>query len=191
MMAAEKFADTKKKKKRWLTVLASRDFNNQYLAEVYVNEPDEALGRRLSINLMALTKDPKKQLFNVEFKINEIKDNNAITELTDYRIQAAQLKRILKKGRNKVEDSFVYAMKENQKIVIKPILLTKSLVYKTILQEIRRATRKFLFEYTNKNTFPQIMRDIISGKLQKDLRENAKKIYPVINVIIKDAHILH
>ncbi len=191
MMAAEKFADTKKKKKRWLPVLASRDFNNQYIAEVYVNEPDEALGRRLSINLMALTKDPKKQLFNVEFKIKEIKDNNAITELTDYRIQAAQLKRILKKGRNKVEDSFVYAMKENQKIVIKPILLTKSLVYKTILQEIRRATRKFLFEYTNKNTFPQIMRDIISGKLQKDLRENAKKIYPVINVIIKDAHILH
>ncbi len=191
MMVAEKFADTKKKKKRWLTVLASRDFNNQYLAEVYVNEPEEALGRRLSINLMALTKDPKKQLFNVEFKINEIKDNNAITELMNYRIQAAQLKRVLKKGRNKMEDSFVYPIKENQKIVIKPILLTKSLVYKTILQEIRRATRKFLLEYANKNTFPQIMRDIISGKLQKDLRENAKKIYPVINVIIKDAHILH
>ncbi len=191
-MAAEKFTDIKKKKKKkWLPILASVEFNNQYITETYVDEPESAVGRRLSINLMTLTRDPKKQLFNAEFKINEIKNNNAITELIGYRMQPAHLKRITKSGKNKVDDSFIYTTKDNKKIAIKPILLTKSLVYKTILQEIRRATRSFILEYAGKNSFSQIMKDIISGKLQKDLRENAKKIYPVTNIIIKDAHILH
>jgi len=190
-MAAEKFADIKKKKKKWLPILASIEFNNQYMTETYVDEPEKAVGRMLSINLMTLTRDPKKQLFNAEFKINEVKNNNAITELTGYRMQSAHLKRIIKSGKNKVDDSFIYTTKDNKKVVIKPILLTKSLVYKTILQEIRRATRDFILGYAGKNSFSQIMKDIISGKLQKDLKENAKKIYPITNSIIKDAHILH
>ncbi len=188
-MAAEKLSEIKKKKKKWLAVLGGKEFNYQNIAEIYIDEPENAVGRKISTNLMTILRDPKKQLFNVEFKITEIKDNSAVAELIRYSIQIAQLKRITKKGKNKVDDSFVYETKDNKKVVIKPILLTKTLVYKSILKELRKTTRHFLAEFAKKNTLSQVMKDVISGNLQKDIKENAKKVYPLTNVIIKDAHI--
>ncbi len=181
-------SELKKKKKKWILILASKEFNNQEIGETYVEEPEQCIGRTLAMNLMMLTKDPKKQSYNVKFKITEVKNNQALTELLSYSIQVAQLKRITKTGKNKVDDSFQYKTKDNIDIVIKPIMLTRALTYKTTLQLIREHTREFLVKYAKNSTYSQIMRDIISNNLQRDIRSAIKKFYPVINCMIKDAH---
>src|SRR3989338_7325810 len=101
-------AQEAKKKKKWITILASSEFGNQEIGETYVEEPEQAVGRSVETNLMMLTKDPKKQNFNVYFEIYSVKNNQALTKLRSYSIQVAQLKRITKKGKNKLDDSFTY-----------------------------------------------------------------------------------
>ena len=179
--------EVKKKKKIWVPILASKEFNSQELGETFVEDPQQCMGRVVSVNLMMLTKDPKKQNFNVKFKVNEIKNNQALTELVSYIIQVAQFKRTTKKGKNKVDDSSRYKTKDNVDIVIKPIFLTKSLTYKTTLKLIRKNSRELLDKYTKNSTYSQIMVDIISNNLQRDLKNGIKKTYPVINCIIKEA----
>lgn len=177
--------EAKKRKKKWVTILASKEFNNQEIGETYVEDEAQTIGRVVEVNLMMLTKDPKKQNFNVFFKINEAKNNQAFTKLFKYHIQVAQLKKITKKSKNKVDDSFTYTTKDNQKITIKPILITKALTYKTSLKLLRKVTRDFLTQYTKNGTAQQVMKEVISNNLQKDIKSNAKKVTPVINCIIK------
>lgn len=181
-------AELKKKKKKWIQIFAANEFNNQEIGETYVEESEQALNRIIETNLMMLTKDPKKQNFNVKFRVTEVKENQAYAELIEYGMQIAQLKKITKTGKNKMEDSFQYKTKDNINIVIKPIMLTKALTYKTTLQLIRKHSREFLTKYTKNNTYSQIMRDIVNNNLQRDIKSAIKKSYPVINCMIKDAH---
>ena len=115
--------EIKKKKKKWVSILASPEFNNQEIGETFLEEEQQAMGRVVEVNLMMLTRDPKKQNYNVYFKVNEVKNNQANTELFQYRIQIAQLKKITKQGKNKVDDSFIYNTKDDKKVTIKPILI--------------------------------------------------------------------
>lgn len=183
-----KAQELKKKKKKWIPILAGKEFNNQEIGETYLEEPEQALGRFVEANLMMLTRDSKKQNFNVKFKISEVKNNQAYAELIGYSMQVAQLKRTTKKGKNKVDDSMGYKTKDDVNIVIKPILISKALTYKTTLKMLRQHTRGFLVNYTKNNTYANIMRDIVNGNLQKDIKGSLKKYYPVTSCIIKDAH---
>ncbi len=179
--------ELKKKKKKWIPVFASKEFNNQEIGETYLEESEQAMNRVVESNLMMLTREAKKQNFNVYFKITEVKNNQASTELVGYKMQVSQLKRLTRQGKNKVDDSFVYTTKDNVKAVIKPIFLTKALTYKTTLHLIRRLAREFLTNYVKTMTYSQLMREIIAGNLQKDVKLGIKKGYPVINCIIKEA----
>lgn len=182
--------ELKKKKKKWIPIFASKEFNNQEIGETYVDESEQAIGRVVEVNLMMLTRDPKKQTFNVYFRVNEVKNNQAFTKLFQYNIQVAQLKKITKKAKNKLDDSFIYTTKDNQKVTIKPILITRTLTYKTSLKQLRKITRDFLTQYAKNNNAMQIMNDVINNNLQKDIRNNAKQITPLANCIIKSAILL-
>ena len=180
-------AQEAKKKKKWITILASSEFGNQEIGETYVEEPEQAVGRSVETNLMMLTKDPKKQNFNVYFEIYSVKNNQALTKLRSYSIQVAQLKRITKKGKNKLDDSFTYETNDGKKVIIKPIMITKTFTYKTSLQLLRKTSREFLKEHIKKMNGSQVMRDIIDNVLQREIKNAVKKVTPVINCTIKMA----
>jgi small subunit ribosomal protein S3Ae len=179
--------DLKKKKKKWLTILASKEFGSQEIGETFIEDPNQTIGRTIRVNLMDLTKDPKRQNFNILFKIIEIKNNQALTKMISYNIQVAQLKKITKKNKNKVEDSQEYTAKDGKKVTIKPILITKSLAYKSSLKQIRQNIRALLEKYVKENDSEKILKDIMMGGLQKDLKNNAKKVLPIVACLIKNA----
>ncbi len=179
--------ELKKKKKKWIPIFAGKEFNNQEIGETYVEESEQALGRVVEVNLMMLVRDPKRQNFNVYFRINDVKNNQAFTQLFMYHIQVAQLKRITKKAKNKLDDSLIYQTKDNKKVTIKPILITRALTYKTTLKQLRKTTREFLTQYCKNNNGQQVLNDVINNNLQKDIKNNAKKVSPLVNCIIKSA----
>src|SRR3989338_10042314 len=180
MAQQKKVAKDKKLKKKWISILANKEFNNQEIGETYVSETEECIGRTIRVNLMTLTKDPKKQNFNAYFKITKVNASKAESELWGYELQVAQLKKITKKSKSKVEDSFIYETKDNKKMILKPILITKSLTYRSCRQDLRKQTRAFLTDYTKNLDSSKLFQDIINNKLQRDLKNNAKKIVPLV-----------
>jgi len=176
-----------KKKKKWIPIFASAEFGNQEIGETYIDEAEHAVGRTVEVNLMMLTRDPKKQNFNVMFEITSVKNNQAFSKLCAYNIQVAQLKRITKKGKNKLDDSFVYESKDEKKITIKPIMITKAMTYKTSLKLIRKTCREFLKEHIKNITGSQAMREVIDGSIQREIKNAVKRVTPVINCTIKTA----
>ena len=59
----------KKKKKRWVSIISSSNFNNSEIGETITSEPSTLIGRNVAINLMNLTQDIKTQNTKIVFKI--------------------------------------------------------------------------------------------------------------------------
>ena len=77
------------------------------LGETRAYSPQDLIGKSLKVNLMALTNDPKTQSVTLRFKIVEASQTNCVTDLVDYVINNAHIKRLVRKASNKLEDSFL------------------------------------------------------------------------------------
>ena len=177
----------KKLKKKWIPLIAPRDFNNAYLGETYVENADKAMNKSIEFNLMNLTHDPKKQNMVVKFSVNEVKNGQANTMLIGYEIPPAHVKRLTKRSKAKVEDSFEYVTSDKVKMQIKTILMTRAETHKSKLTLLRLESRKFLNEVVKKLPFTQVMKEVISGNLQKDLKSEIKKYHALSGVVIRVA----
>jgi small subunit ribosomal protein S3Ae len=169
----------KKKKKVWYNILSPKDFGDFTIAETLASDPAQLRGRVVKMSLMDLTNDPKKQNVQLTFKVTEVKEKNASSDLIRYELMPSYVRRMMRKERGKVEDSFVAVSKDNIKIRIKPFIITKGKTQRSVLTSIRKRSREFLAEVVKEQKYADFISDAISTKSQKTLREQLKKIYPI------------
>ncbi len=169
----------KKQKKTWFNIVSPQEFGNSIVGETLVSEPQQLVGRNVQVNLMNMLNDPKKQNIQLTFKIKSVREKNAVTEITKYELLPSYLKRIMRKGKEKIEDSFVTETKENVKIRIKSVMITKAKTQKSKLALVRKTAREFLTERSKAQSVSEVINDAITTKLQRELRERVKKIYPL------------
>lgn len=181
---------TKIKKKKWYQIVAPQMFRNQVIGESLVTEGSLLIGRSISANLMSLTNDMKKQNVNVQFYINEIHNNQAKTVIKSYDLIPASIKRLVRRNRNKVDDSFVIKSKEGVSMRIKPLMTTRSRCSNSVTTDIRQLTREFLTEYASKVDYTNFFNDVVFNKVQKNLKHALNKVYPMKIVDIKSVKLV-
>ncbi len=116
----------KVKKKRWITILAPKILNERPIGESYVADPGLLIGRVISCNLMTLTNDMKTQNITMKFIVCEIKDAKAHTKPVGYSLNQTYLKRMMRRGKNRIDESYHLKTADNKRIRIKLFLLTNS-----------------------------------------------------------------
>ncbi len=173
----------KKKKKNYL--LFAKEFNNNEVGETLASEDNLLIGRTIEINLAHLTNDPKMQNVKIKFKIKEVKDNKGYVELTKYFMLPTYIRRVVKPGREKIDDSFILITKDKTKIRLKPLMVTKALTQNSVLSSLRNKTKEFMNEYCKKNEYSRFLNDLINHDIQKMLKDNLKKVYPLSVVEIR------
>jgi small subunit ribosomal protein S3Ae len=179
MAKAKKIAKTLKAKKEWYEVLAPKSFDSQLLCETLIGEPEKAIGRIISLNLMALTGDMKKQNSSINFKIVNISEKKAHTEITGYRISTSATRRMVRRGKNKIDITILAATADKKDIVVKLILITRNFTYLSVLSKLRHATRDNLVRMVSKINYDDLIGSIIGNKIQMELKKSLNKIYPV------------
>lgn len=168
-----------KKKKKWYTIVAPKEMNNVAIGETLASEPETLKGRVVQANLMTITNDMKKQNMTAVFKVTDVKESVAETELTAYYISQAHIKRLSKRAREKVEDSFKCQTKDNQTVIVKPFLLLRSKVQRGVMSSLRHKSREELANELKNKTFMEFVSTVLSGETQKNLKLSLKKIYPL------------
>jgi ribosomal protein S3AE len=88
------------------------------------------------------------------------------------------IRRMMRKGTNYVEDSFVTECKD-AKVVIKPFLITRRKVSRTIRNELRKKAREELANYVKDKTAEELFDETLKSQIQKPLSLKLKKIYPL------------
>src|SRR3989338_9743107 len=136
-MAEEK--TIKIKKKKWHQIIGPKTFREAVLGETLVAEPQLMLNKTLKINLMNLTHDVKQQNVNIKFQIDEIRGDKAYSRIIGYEVIPATIRRLVRRGKKRVDMSFSCETSDRKSIRIKPMLITKKTMKSSILAAAQKS----------------------------------------------------
>ncbi len=173
-MAPQKNKGTKIKKgikKRFYEVDAPMTASKVHL---YAASPEELNGKIVKLDL---TRSLKGRGFELKLKVSaegETIRSNPIS----LKLASSYIRRVMRKGTDYVEDSFVAECKDN-KVRIKPLLISRNRVSRAVLRALRDGARKNLLAYSKTRSCEELFSEIMSNKLQRQLLLKLKKVYPL------------
>ncbi|HIH25139.1 TPA: hypothetical protein HA251_08965 [Candidatus Woesearchaeota archaeon] len=176
---------SKVKKKHWAPILAPKSFDHAVIGECFIAENEELLKKSITTNLMVITDDPRKQGYSVRFDVKEVKEGRAHTQVVGIEMTPSAIKRLIRRGRDKVDDSFVVRIGGGRLVRVKPTLVTNTKASKSAQTEIRMTVRKRLRDMYAKMRFDDIVKDIIEMKTQRMLRDLCSKTHPLRSADIR------
>lgn len=188
-MAAKKkkTTATKVKKKKWFPIFAPAQFNGASLGETYVSESEDMSNKFITVNLSTITRSMRKQNINIHFKMDRVEDGKGYTTIIGYSLINAAMKRLVRRGRDKVTDSFLAKTKDKKVLRVKPLIITLNKGTKSTQSAVRLEARRIVREHLFTRTVEEAFGDIVDGKLQKLIKEAASKLYPLKTVEIRRA----
>ncbi len=176
----------KVRKKRWYPVLAPGIFNNQQLGETTTYEPSKAVGKILRANLMTLTGEVRNQNVNIRFRVNDIKDGKAGTEIIGYILSPSFIKRVVRRRHSRIDATEKFETKDKKQVRLKLLMITKNIVTRSEMTALRRNMVADLKKISGATDYNEFVRMIIFYKLQLDLRKKLSKIYPLKTLEVKN-----
>jgi len=177
---AEDKSKSRLKRKKWVSFKTSPAFGEKSIGETHVLDPKLALGRTIEVNAMTLLGDPRKQHINLFFKGVHLDGATSVKcETTGYAMVPSSLKRLVRRNKDKIDDSYLLQSKDGKIFRIKPILVTNTNTTRSVRTQLRKRTFETIARETRKMQFEVIIQDILAGKLQKFVREQLIKIYPL------------
>ena len=182
--------ERKIKKKRWHQILAPKMFNEFIVGETLALNPETLIGKKLKVNLMNITRNAKNQNIDVTLKITQVVDGKAKTELCSYELLPASIKRMVRRGRDRVDQSFLIETTDNKKLNIKTFMLTRSNTTKKRSSALVKNAAALITKTAKSKNYDMFIMDIISHKLQRDIRDNLNKIYPLRTFEIKKVQMI-
>ncbi len=166
-------------KKGWYPILAPKIFGNVILGETHVYEPEQMIGKSITQNLMNLTNDVKRQNINVNFRVANVQNNKAYTNIVGYSMAQSSIRRLIRRNIEKINMSFLCKTSDNKNLQIKPLLITRSATIGSVAARIRKNTQDFLVKYIGSISYDNFINDLISHKIQNSLKKTMSKIYPL------------
>lgn len=125
-----------------------------------------------------LTRSLKGKSSLITLKTELRDDEVLVTKPYELRLLPCYLKRMVRRGTNYVEDSFIVEAKDG-KIQIKPFLITRRKVSRAVRKALRNMANEELTNWSKENTLEDLFADVLKNKIQKDLAIKLKKIYPL------------
>ena len=190
MAKAKKRKVLKVKKKKWVEIVAPKIFNEISLGRTYVVQKEDILNKFITVNLMNITRDPKKQSINVTFRVNNTLGEKVKTEIVKYAMQPTAVRRFVRRQKDKVDDSFIVKSKDNIKIRVKPILVTIAPASKPVQSSLRAKARQVIANEIAKLSYEKFIEEVIQRAFQKKVKSQIKNIFPLAICEIRVAEIV-
>lgn len=174
-----------KGKKKWFTILASPEFSEQVIGETSAYEPEQLAGRTVVVNAGRLAAELRRQNAFFTFRVKGVQGQNAMTQVIKYEMAPMLIKRLVKRERDKADDSFVVTTKDNMKAKVKPFFVTRGFAHNSLLTAIRLKARQIIAEEAGKRAYSEFVVMVAANELQKLLKAELKKISPLAVVEIR------
>ena len=173
------------KRKNWYKIVAPKVFNDAEVGETQAVSPNDMVGKTVSSSLMSLNRSIKKQNVTVTLKVKEVKDNVGISDVHSYVMNPSGVKRLVKRRRDKVDDSFVCKTKDGKLVRVKPMVLTRSNASNPTLTAMRHVIRYAFMSKIINLTYGQFVDEVLYDKLVRDVKKVVNYIYPVRMVSVR------
>jgi ribosomal protein S3AE len=110
-----------------------------------------------------------------------VEDAKAHTELRSFKIIPSSLKRIVRRGRDKVTTSFLCITNDKKIIRVKPLLITNSKTHNSVKREIRKKLKEMFIKELYNMSLEDMFKSVLSYDIQRRIRGAIKRTYPIRN----------
>lgn len=166
------------KKKSWYTVLAPKVFGEKEVGQIISSDPETIPARKIEANLMNLSGNIKKQHITLLLDVDKVAGTTAHTTISKYAMNTAFLKRMARKGKSKVSESILVETKDNVKLRLKLIAVSRNLITSSVQKAIRAELVKQAVYASQTATYEDMLSAIIANTFQKSLKGKLDTIYP-------------
>ncbi len=172
-------AKVKIAKKEWYPIIAPKIFQNAVLGETTVYEPQQMIGKGLTISLMSLTNDSKRQNISINFEVVDVQNGKALANVVGYSMVQSSIRRLMRRNIERIDMSFSCKTSDNKDLRVKPLLITRSATIGSVVAKIGRTAQDFIVKYIGGASYDSLINDLVTQKLQTSLRKELNKIYPL------------
>ncbi|MFO8016122.1 MAG: hypothetical protein R6U32_03385 [Candidatus Woesearchaeota archaeon] len=167
------------KKKRWHRILAPKLFNEMVLGETPALDPNTIVGRRVTTNMTTLTGEIKKQNISVTFEVNKVMGDTAYTGMKRMEMSPAALRRLVRRGKKRVDDSFLCKTSDGKRVWMKPFMITFSNTTNSVLTNLRKHAKAHIIRSVRGMAYETLCKELVSNNLQRNIKKPLSKIYPL------------
>jgi ribosomal protein S3AE len=95
------------------------------------------------------------------------------------------LKRLIRKNKRKIDDSFIATTNDGTLVKVKPMILTNYIVPKDVRRSIRLLTRYYILDLVAKGNYDDFINAILSTDIQRALKAKLDKVSPISVVLVR------
>ena len=175
------------KKKKWFEVYADPVFDSILLAETIAIESKKLIGRKIKKTLKDLTNNVRDSYYEITFVIKKVTTTKADTEITCYETKNNYLRRLIRRGKSKIEPVFYVTTKDKHKIKIKMLFITGAKYPTNAKKEAQKIIVDTVTEEINTKMLKEAWNDIIFQKLTDPCKKKLVKLGYVNKIIVSKA----
>lgn len=177
------------KKKQWLNIAAPKEFGGMEVGETYISEPKDAIGKTLLVSLANLMGDYQKQSINIKFRIINHENGLLNTVFEGYFMSPSSVRKLVRKAKDKMDDSFLVKTADNVLLRIKIVMVTKSRTKGSILAALKKNAREIMAKIVGSLSLEMFAKEVSIHKIQQSLSKELRKTYPLAICEIRLAEI--
>ena len=177
-------------RKQWYDIIAPKLFDEKMVGETVAADPKQLLGRTIEVSLMDILMDYSKFFVKVKFQIDRIDGNKAYTKFIGHSCMRERVYRMVQRRVRKVESIQDLRTKDEKSLRIKTIFVLIRRVNTSVKNAARKKARELIKDTAEKTSFEDLIGMIIKGELQKNIKKEISKVYPVGDIEIRDTEVL-
>ena len=154
-------------------------FNEMVLAETPTTDPATLVGRNVEIGVPEILGQPQKYYMKLYFKITDVDTKNAYTRFNGYATTREYLYRVVRKRNQKVESTDTFDTRDGWKLQITSMAILNRNTDSKIQKKVRTIMVGHIAEAAKKSGTDDLVKRVLEGSLQKEIRKLGSKVYPV------------
>ena len=167
------------KGKDWFDILSPDTFGSKFLCKTPTTDPGSLTGRVIEIGVPDLTGDQTKYYMKVRFRVKEVGDRKVLTEFHGFRCAKEYIFRIVRKGSQRVDVDPVIETKDGYKLHVGFIGILNRNVETSLKSRFRKFVTELLKENAGKITLDDFVKGVLAGVIQRKIKKQGSRIYPV------------
>ena len=178
------------KAKEWYKIHAPRMFNEAEIGETPSAEPDYVLGRTAEVTVQDLTGDFSKMHIKLKFKVTSLDGYDAKTAFIGHDLTSDYVRRLTRRRKTKTDHVVDIVTKDGYTYRIKTMSIAERRIQSSQEDGMRRIIAETLVAIGKERTLSEIVKDIVSGDLAKELARACRIVIPVKRIEIRKSEVL-
>jgi small subunit ribosomal protein S3Ae len=187
--ASRKVKD-KWKAKEWYKLYAPRMFNEVEIGETPSADPSTLIGRTTEVTVHDLTGDFSKMHVKLRFKVDDVNGFDARTVFIGHDLTSDYVRRLTRRKRTKTDHVVDVETKDGFRIRVKPMSIAEKRIQSSQESAIREIMRSAIEAKAEEMSVAEMVKDIISGDLAKDIAKACRVVVPIKRVEIRKTEVL-